>query len=75
MYLKMHYYYIIYNILFIRFFSCFHNYVSKKCIARHVILSFHSTHTHTHIYIYIYTIKIKYTPTYMCGTPDVCMVS
>ena len=37
MYLKMHYYKKNYDVFF---FSCFHNYVSKKCIARRTIFSF-----------------------------------
>ena len=49
MYLKMHYY--IKFIMF--FFLCFRNYVSKKCIARHVLFS----HFQSHIYnIILHTI-------------------
>ena len=42
MYLKMHYY--IYNKIFLYIFLCFHNYISKKCIARRAIFSFSVTY-------------------------------
>ena len=40
MYLKMHYYEKNCDV----FFSCFYNYVSKKCIARHVLFSHFRSH-------------------------------